>query len=61
MALPHAGGPFLAETRMADPSGLARGLTQYGDRDYALYLRRSYARSMAGPLRYCSTQPRRPQ
>ncbi|MGH6968194.1 MAG: dihydroxy-acid dehydratase [Stellaceae bacterium] len=31
---------------MADPSGLAHGLTQYGDRDYALYLRRSYARSM---------------
>ena len=31
---------------MADPTGLARGLTQYGDRDYALYLRRSYARSM---------------
>ena len=38
--------PTLAETIMADPSGLARGLTQYGDRDYALYLRRSYARSM---------------
>ena len=31
---------------MADPTGLARGLTHYGDRDYALYLRRSYARSM---------------
>jgi dihydroxy-acid dehydratase len=37
---------LLAETIMADPDGLAGGLTQYGDRDYALYLRRSYARSM---------------
>src|SRR5438876_12303491 len=25
---------------------LARGLTNYGDRDFALYLRRSFARSM---------------
>jgi dihydroxyacid dehydratase/phosphogluconate dehydratase len=37
---------LLAETIMADSDGLAGGLTQYGDRDYALYLRRSYARSM---------------
>ncbi|MSP47874.1 MAG: dihydroxy-acid dehydratase [Alphaproteobacteria bacterium] len=28
------------------PHGLARGLTNYGDRDFALYLRRSFARSM---------------
>jgi dihydroxy-acid dehydratase len=27
-------------------SGLSRGLTNYGDRDFALYLRRSFARSM---------------
>jgi dihydroxy-acid dehydratase len=27
-------------------TGLARGLTNYGDRDFALYLRRSFARSM---------------
>ncbi|RPH73724.1 MAG: dihydroxy-acid dehydratase, partial [Candidatus Rokuibacteriota bacterium] len=27
-------------------TGLARGLTSYGDRDFALYLRRSFARSM---------------
>jgi dihydroxy-acid dehydratase len=26
--------------------GLARGLTNYGDRDFALYLRRSFARSI---------------
>jgi len=26
--------------------GLGRGLTNYGDRDFALYLRRSFARSM---------------
>jgi dihydroxy-acid dehydratase len=31
---------------MTDPSGFARGLTDYGDRDFALYLRRSFARSM---------------
>ena len=31
---------------MSDPLGLARGLTDYGDRDFALYLRRSFARSM---------------
>ena len=28
------------------PQGLRRGLTQYGDPDFALYLRRSFARSM---------------
>src|SRR5690349_22378266 len=31
---------------MSDPIGLSRGLTNYGDRDFALYLRRSFARSM---------------
>src|ERR1700691_5687437 len=31
---------------MSDPLGLARGVTDYGDRDFALYLRRSFARSM---------------
>src|SRR5579875_647777 len=31
---------------MTDAIGLARGLTDYGDRDFALYLRRSFARSM---------------
>src|SRR6201993_2866710 len=31
---------------MTQPVGLARGLTNYGDRDFALYLRRSFARSM---------------
>jgi dihydroxy-acid dehydratase len=31
---------------MTDPIGLRRGLTQYGDPDFALYLRRSFARSM---------------
>ena len=30
---------------MTDPKGLARGLTNYGDPDFALYLRRSFARS----------------
>ena len=28
------------------PVGFGRGLTNYGDRDFALYLRRSFARSM---------------
>ena len=31
---------------MSVPSGLSRGLTNYGDPDFALYLRRSFARSM---------------
>jgi dihydroxy-acid dehydratase len=31
---------------MTDPIGLDRGLTDYGDRDFARYLRRSFARSM---------------
>ncbi|HXY99286.1 MAG TPA: dihydroxy-acid dehydratase [Stellaceae bacterium] len=31
---------------MSDPIGLARGLTNYGDPDFALYLRRSFAKSM---------------
>lgn len=31
---------------MTDDRGFARGLTNYGDRDFALYLRRSFARSM---------------
>jgi len=30
---------------MTEPVGLARGLTHYGDRDFARYLRRSFARS----------------
>jgi dihydroxy-acid dehydratase len=29
-----------------EPKGLERGLTNYGDRDFSLYLRRSFARSM---------------
>lgn len=29
-----------------EPRGLQRGLTNYGDRDFALYLRRSFASSM---------------
>ncbi|MEA2722064.1 MAG: hypothetical protein QOJ39_3928, partial [Candidatus Eremiobacteraeota bacterium] len=28
------------------PAGLARGLTNYGDRDFSLYLRRAFAKSM---------------
>src|ERR1700730_19083975 len=31
---------------MTDPIGLRRSLTHYGDPDFALYLRRSFARSM---------------
>lgn len=30
----------------SDPQGLTHGLTNYGDKDFALYLRRSFARSM---------------
>src|SRR2546428_4299450 len=31
---------------MTEPVGLARGLPNYGDPDFSLYLRRSFARSM---------------
>jgi len=31
---------------MTDPKGLDNGLTNYGDQDFSLYLRRSFARSM---------------
>src|SRR6201997_93076 len=31
---------------MTEPVGFSRGLTNYGDPDFALYLRRSFARSM---------------
>jgi dihydroxy-acid dehydratase len=34
------------EEAMPEPVGLGRGLTNYGDPDFALYLRRSFARSM---------------
>src|SRR5512139_3897494 len=37
----------MTSDRSARPvHGLARGLTNYGDRDFSLYLRRSFARSM---------------
>ncbi|MGH6862045.1 MAG: dihydroxy-acid dehydratase, partial [Phyllobacterium sp.] len=29
-----------------EPRGLARGLTNYGDKDFSMYLRRSFASSM---------------
>jgi dihydroxy-acid dehydratase len=35
---------------MTDPVGIAKGLTNYGDPDFALYLRRSFARSMGYSL-----------
>ncbi len=31
---------------MNEPAGIAHGLTNYGDRDFSLYLRRSFAQSM---------------
>src|SRR5215472_9150389 len=38
------------EVSMTEPVGIARGLTNYGDPDFALYLRRSFARSMGYSL-----------
>jgi len=32
------------------PVGIANGLTNYGDRDFSLYLRRSFAQSMGYSL-----------
>src|SRR6185437_17171225 len=40
-----------ASGRMSDkPTGIANGLTNYGDRDFSLYLRRSFAQSMGYSL-----------
>ena len=36
----------MADDNNDQPRGLRRGLTNYGDRDFSLYLRRSFARSM---------------
>src|SRR5665213_2847651 len=39
--------PAAKECRMSkEPTGIANGLTNYGDRDFSLYLRRSFAKSM---------------
>src|SRR6476469_8305529 len=38
------------------PTGIAHGLTNYGDRDFSLYLRRSFAKSM-GYSREMLSQP----
>src|SRR3954453_15409675 len=41
------GGRQLREIFMSEPTvGLAHGLTNYGDKDFSLYLRRSFAQSM---------------
>ena len=45
----HAGHRNLQENKVTDqrpPLGLNRGLTSYGDQEFARYLRRSFARSM---------------
>ena len=39
---------------MSEPGGLSRGLTSYGDPDFARYLSRSFARS-TGVSPRCST------
>ena len=36
----------MSESDGASKHGLSVGLTNYGDQDFALYLRRSFARSM---------------
>ncbi|MDB5071425.1 MAG: hypothetical protein JWM87_2536, partial [Candidatus Eremiobacteraeota bacterium] len=32
--------------KASPPAGLSRGLTNYGDREFSLYLRRAFAKSM---------------
>src|SRR5205085_12537497 len=46
---------FCRTSSMTEPVGLGRGLTNYGDPDFALYLRRSFARSMGYSLEMLST------
>jgi dihydroxyacid dehydratase/phosphogluconate dehydratase len=38
--------PAAHDRRAAAPRGLGRNAANYGDRDFALYLRRSFAKSM---------------
>ena len=38
--------PACARSRLTAARGLDRGVTQYGDREFARYLRRSFAKSM---------------
>jgi dihydroxy-acid dehydratase len=43
----HRGSSGCRSISMTDkPAGIANGLTNYGDRDFSLYLRRSFAQSM---------------
>ena len=52
--------PTHTEPSMTDePHGLDRGLTNYGDRDFARYLRRSFARSMGISTRAARQADRR--
>ena len=46
-------------TEIPPSSGLARGLTHYGDPDFALFLRRSFARSMGYSTRCSRAADRR--
>src|SRR6476659_8224838 len=53
----HPGAAAAKSVGMNDkPTGIARGLTNYGDRDFSLYLRRSFAQSM-GYSREMLAQP----
>src|SRR4051812_23371929 len=38
--------PSMSDPELPKARGLARGLTNYGDREFSLYLRRSFASSM---------------
>src|SRR4029450_12374441 len=43
----HRGSSGCRSISMTDkPAGIANGLTNYGDQDFSLYLRRSFAQSM---------------
>src|SRR3546814_17975676 len=41
------GGSGMATKKRTVAKGLARGLTNYGDNEFSLYMRRSFARSIA--------------
>ncbi len=51
-------GDSRVRSSLSKPHGFDKGLTNYGDRDFARFLRRSFARSMkASPRELCSNKP----
>jgi len=44
---------------MKDPSGMRRGLTRYGDEDFALYLRKAFIKALGYSDDQCNAKIQR--